>query len=141
MLGDGVEGDALHGFALERTLLGEHVHQVPGNGFAFAVRVGGEDEAVSAFQRIGDIGHALGGFGINFPFHGEIFIGADGAVFGGKVADVAIGGENDEILAQIFVDGLGLGGRLNDDNSHSQVPVRWGFNPKLAKNAFKGDRS
>src|SRR6185437_8392238 len=44
LLGDGVEGDPLYVDALQRLLVGEHVPDMPGNGLALAIRVGGEVE-------------------------------------------------------------------------------------------------
>ena len=41
------------------------------------------------------------------------------AVLGGQIADMAIGGQDGEVLAEIFVDGLGLGRGFDDDDGHS----------------------
>ena len=64
---------------------------MPGNGLALAVGVGGEDQAVGALDRAGDIIDALLRLGIEIPAHGEIFVGAHRTVLGGEVADMAVG--------------------------------------------------
>ena len=91
---------------------------MPGNGFALAIGVGGEDEPVAALQRRRDVGQALGRLAVDLPGHGEILVGANRAVLGGQIADMAIGGKDGEVLAQILVDRLGLGGRFDDDDGH-----------------------
>ena len=45
----------------------------------------------------------------------------------GKVDQVALGGQDDVIIAQILVDGLGFGGGLDDD----QLFTRWELGPGL----------
>ena len=47
--------------------------------------------------------------------HGVAVLGIDGAFLGHEVADVPVGGEHFEILAKVFLDGLRLGGRFDDD--------------------------
>ena len=94
---------------------------MPGNRLAFAIGVGGEDELVGILQRRGDLVDALGGLAVDVPGHGEVALGLDRAVLGRQVADMAIGGEDREVLAQIFVDRFGLGRRFDDDNVHFTV--------------------
>jgi hypothetical protein len=38
-----------------------------------------------------------------------------------QVADMAVGGEDLEVLAEVFLDGAGLGRRFNDDELHDVV--------------------
>ena len=47
--------------------------------------------------------------------HREIVVGIDGAFLRHQVAHVAIGREHLEVLAQVLLDGLRLGGRFDDD--------------------------
>src|SRR5690606_39546336 len=47
--------------------------------------------------------------------HREVRVRVDGALLGHQVADVTVGCEHLEVAAEIFLDGLGLGGRFNDD--------------------------
>ena len=77
LLGDGVEGDALHVDPVERLPGLEHVPHVPGNRLALAVRVGGEVELAALGHRLGDGVEPLLGLGIDQPVHGEILVRAD----------------------------------------------------------------
>ena len=56
--------------------------------------------------------------GIGLPLHREAVVGIDRAVLGRQIADMAVGGEHAIAAAQIFLDGLGLGGRFDDDELH-----------------------
>ena len=42
-------------------------------------------------------------------------VGVDRAFLGHQVAHVAVGGQDGEVLAEVLVDRLGLGGRLDDE--------------------------
>ena len=119
--GDGIEHHALHGLALQRALPPQHFQHVPGDGLAFAVRVGGENQPVVRFEGGGNVGEPLGGLAVHLPVHLEVGVGAHRTIFGGQVADMAVGSEDFEILAQILVDGLGLGRRFYNDNGHQVV--------------------
>ena len=89
LLGHGVESDALDRHALfQRPLLIEHLQDVPGDGLAFTIWVGGEDQLVRLFDRIRDLAHDLGGLGIGIPMHGEIAVGLHRAIFRRQVADM-----------------------------------------------------
>ena len=50
LLGDGVEHHALDLLVLERLLLLQHLEHVPRDRFAFAIRVGGEDQLVGTLE-------------------------------------------------------------------------------------------
>jgi len=91
---------------------------VPRDGFALAVRVGGEDQALGALYGGGNVVKALGGLGINFPGHRKIFVRFYRPVLGRQVAHMAKGGDHLIAGAQIFVDRFGLGRRLDDDDIH-----------------------
>ena len=67
IFGDGIENHARHRHIFQDALGLEHLQNMPRNGLAFAVRVGCQNQAVGAFNGLGDVGHALGGFGINLP--------------------------------------------------------------------------
>ena len=113
-LGDGVEGDALD-------LLGQRLAQpqdllhVPADRLAFAVRIGREDQAVGGLRQIGDRLQLLGLVGVVFPVHREAVVRLHRSVLGGQVADMAVGGEHAVVAAQVFLDGLRLGRRFDDD--------------------------
>ena len=92
---------------------------MPGNGFAFPVRVGCQNQPVIVLQGIGNIRQALGGFAVHFPGHGKILVRAHRAILGWQVAHMAVGGQHDEVRAQVFIDGFCLCGRFDDDDGHS----------------------
>src|SRR6185312_11022760 len=115
---DLVEDDALDVDTLERLAVLQHLLDVPGDRFALAVRVGGEIDVLGALDRLGDLLEALLGLAGDLPGHGEVLVGTDGAVLGRKVADMAIARQDLVALAQVFVDGLRLGRRLDDDDVH-----------------------
>ena len=94
--------------------------QMPADCFAFAVRVGGQDQRVVGLQRLGDGADMLLAVGRHLPFHAEILFGIDRSVLGWQVAHMAVRGQNREVGAKIFVDCLGLGGGLDDDDCHEK---------------------
>ena len=125
VLGDRVEDDALDLLVFQDLLAAQDFQHVPGNRLALAVRIGRQDDLVGALYGAGDVGQALGGLGVDFPFHREIGVGIDRTVLGRQVADMAEGGENLIVSAEIFVDRLGLGRRFDDDDIHEiAVPSR-----------------
>ena len=115
-LGDGVEHNALDDLVLEHFLGAQHFQHMPGNGLAFAIRVGRQDYGVGVFDGLGDIGKPLASLGVDLPLHLKIVLDVHRAVFGGQVAHMAERGENLVIPAKIFVDRLGLGRRFDDDD-------------------------
>jgi hypothetical protein len=52
----------------------------------------------------------------------EIGIRVDRTVLGGQIADMPEGGQDLIILAEIFIDRLGLRRRLDDDDFHERLP-------------------
>ena len=120
LLGDGVEDDALDVDALQRVALLQHVAHMPGDRFALAIRVGGEIEMLGAFDRLGDVVQPLLRLAVDLPGHGEVFVRPHRAVLGRQIAHMAVGGQHGVAFAEIFVDGLGLGRQLNDDDVHSR---------------------
>ena len=67
---------------------------MPGNGFAFAIRVGRENEAVGAFDGLGDVVEALCGLGVDLPEHVEVVLRVDRAVLRRQVTDMPEGGQD-----------------------------------------------
>ena len=122
LLGDGVEHHALDLLALERALLLQHLQHVPGDRLALAIRVGGEDQLVGALDGLGDVVEALLRLGVDLPDHVEIVVRIDRAVLGRQVADMAERGQHLVAGPEIFVDRLGLGGRLDNDDVH-EIPL------------------
>ena len=89
---------------------------MPGNGLALAVRIGCEVQGFGALQSAGDGRHLLGAAVIGFPGHRKIVFRPHRAILGRQIADMAVGGQDGELVAQIFIDRLGLGGRFDDDD-------------------------
>ena len=108
-LGDFVEHHALHGLALERVLFLQQLDQMPGNGFAFAIRVGGQEQRVGVLQSTDDRPHVFLVAVDDLVFHLEIGFRVDRAVFGHQVAHVSVRSEHFVILAEVLLDRLGLG--------------------------------
>ena len=120
LLRHGVEYDPVDPLVLQELLAPEDLVDVPGDRLPLAVGVGGEDDAVGVLDGGADIVEALGGLGVDLPAHCEIIVGIDRAVLGREVAHVTERGVDVVILAQIFVDGLGLGRRLDDYDFHAR---------------------
>ena len=122
-LGDGVEHHPLNLGPLDRLLAPQLVQDVPGDGLAFAVRVGGQDQTGGPLHRVGNVGQPLLRLGIGIPKHGEILVRLDRSVLGGEVADVPIGCQHRVAGTEILVDGLCLCGAFDDDDVHSTCRV------------------
>ena len=91
---------------------------MPGDGFAFAIRVCRQDQLVGVFDRFRDFADDFLGLGVNVPVHHKVVIRFHRPIFGGQVANVAVGGNYLIARAKVFIDGLGLGGGLDDDDVH-----------------------
>src|SRR5262249_23668494 len=59
------------------------------------------------------------GLAVDLPDHLEVVIGVDRAVLGRQVAHMAERGQHLIAPAEVLVDGLGLGGGLDDDDVHA----------------------
>ena len=125
LLGDGVEHHALDLVILDRAFLFQDFQHVPGDRLALAVGVGRENQPVGAFQGARDVVEPAGRLGIDLPDHLEIGLRIDRSVLGRKVADMAERRQNLVGGAQIFVDRLGLGRRLDNDDIHV-IPIAYG---------------
>ena len=119
VLGDRVEHHPVDALVLEQPLVLEDLVDVPGDRLALAVGVGRQDDPLGVPDRHADVAEPLGRLGVDFPAHGEIVVRVDRAVLGREVADVAIGGVDPVVLAQVLVDGLRLGGRFDDHDFHA----------------------
>ena len=78
---------------LQRPLFLQNPQDMPGNRLALTIRVSGEDQLVRLFHGGGDLLHHLAGLAVDVPVHLEVFVGFDGAVLGGQIAHVSIGGD------------------------------------------------
>ncbi len=109
---------------------------MPGDGFAFPIGVGRQNELVGLFDRLGDLAHDLLGFAVNLPVHHEIVVGLDRAVLRRQVPDVPVRCDDLVARTQIFVDRLGLSGGFDDNDVHLALsllgPPTTGPGPNLA---------
>jgi hypothetical protein len=115
VLRDLVEDAAVHVLAVERAGVAKQLVQVPGDRLALAVGVGREIQRVGLLHGARDRVDVLAVLVDQLPAHLEVARGVDGAFLGHEVADVAIGRHHLEVLAEVLLDGLGLGRRLDDD--------------------------
>ncbi len=112
-LEDRLPGDLVEDHAVHRHLGLQLAEQVPGDRLTLAVLVGGEVEGVGGLERglqLGDhlrLGHLVG--------EGEVVLHVDAERAGRQVDHVADRGHHLEVGAEVLLDGLGLGGRLDDD--------------------------
>ena len=119
--GDGVKGDAADGGVfLDRLAVAQCLGKVPGNRLALAVGVGGQDQGIVIFERVGDGLEVLAAIGLHLPIHGKVVVGMHRAILWRQVAHMAVRRQNGIAGPQIGVDRLGLGGRFNNDNGHGE---------------------
>ena len=105
----------MHGLAGQIAALEQQLVQMPRDGLALAVRVGGQIQGFGFAQRFGNSLDVLFVALDNAVAHAEVIGRVDRTFLGDEIAHVAIGGEHLEILTQVFLDGLRLGGRFDDD--------------------------
>ena len=129
LLGNGVEDHALDLLIFEGALFLHDFQDVPRDGFALAIGVGCQDQLVGTLERLGDLVETAGGLGIDLPDHLEIRVRIDRSVLGREVADMTVRGQNLVAGAQIFVDRLGLGRRLDNDEVHL-IPITYRGNAR-----------
>ena len=91
---------------------------LPADRFPFAIRVGGENDAVGLLRDLGDLAQALGRLGVDLPGHGEVVVGQDRTILRRQVADVTVGGQDRVVRTEVLVDGLGLCRAFDDDEIH-----------------------
>jgi hypothetical protein len=110
-----VENDAMHCFAVQRAFFFQQFDQVPGNGFAFAIRVRCEIERVGFLQGAHDCVDVFLAALDDLVLHREFLVGIHGALLRNEVAHVAVRRHHLEIPAEVFADGFRLCGRFDDD--------------------------
>ena len=101
--------------ALGQATLVEDLADVPADRLAFAIQVGREIDVVG---QLGGLGNRVDVFLVTLDHlvgHGETMLGIDRALLRPQVAHVAVGGQHLEVLAEVFVDRLGLGWRFDDE--------------------------
>ena len=111
VFGNFVENDAAGFFGGEF----QNLLEVPGNGFPFAVFIGGQPDGVRGLGKLAEFGHDLLLVGRNHIFGLEaVFdINAEFVLF--QVTDVSDGCLYQIFFSQILLDGFHLTGRLYDD--------------------------
>ncbi len=99
-----------------------------GDGFAFAVRIGRKIDGVGGAGQLLEVGDDLFLAGDDFIDGGEIVIDIDAETLLGQILYMAEGGFHLVTGAEILLNRLGLGGRLDDDQTFGQIKPL----PKLA---------
>jgi hypothetical protein len=127
LFGDRVKDNALDRLRFERLPILEHLQDVPGDRFAFAIGVGRQNELIGVLHRAGDIVQPLLRLGIDFPKHAEIGTGVDRTAFGRQVAHMAKGGQDFVAFSEIFVDRFRLCGRLHQYKIHDNPMIFLAF--------------
>ena len=118
-LGDRVKDDAADRcVGLDRLAQPQRLFKVPGDRFALAIGVGGEDQGVVVLQRVGDCLDVLLAVRGDLPFHVEIVVRVDRTVLGRQVANMPVGGQDSVVRPKIFVDCLGLGRGFDNNDGH-----------------------
>ena len=122
--GDLGEHHPVQGLALQQVLLVQDLADVPGDGLALAVRVGRQIDGVGVLGGLGDGVHVLLVLLLHLVAHREAVVDVDRAVLAGQVADMAVRRQDQEVLAQVFIDRLGLGRRLDNQQVLCHVALR-----------------
>jgi hypothetical protein len=138
---DLVEDAAVDGLAVERARVLQQFVEVPGNRLALAVGVGREVERVGLLHRARDRLDVLPVLVDQLPAHGEAAGGIDRAFLGHEVAHVAVGSHHLEVLAEVLLDGLRLGRRLDDDEIPGHVPCKISRAPETIMPRRSADRA
>ncbi len=94
---------------------------MPGDGFALAVGIGREKEPLGVSHGPDDLVDALLLVAQDRPDHLKVVVGQDRAVLLGQIANVAIARLDLWHIRQVFLDGLGLGRRFDDDDIHARA--------------------
>ena len=140
LLRDLVEPDALEERVLAPDALAgalQRLVEVPGDRLPFPVRVGRQVDGVGRPGGLLQVRKGL--FLARQDLVGRlVLVGAvDPEALLGKVADVAVGGEDAEVLAEELFEGLRLGGRLDDDEgSGHKGGGSWHIHTESANSRF-----
>ena len=112
--GDLGEHHPVHFLVLEQAAFLQDLGDVPADRLAFAIRIGCQEYGGGAFC---GFGQGLDMFLVlldQLVAHREVLVRVDRPFLGHQVADMAVGSQDGEVLAQVLVDRLGLGGRFDD---------------------------
>ncbi len=116
-LGDFVKLHAMYRFVVQHVFRFQNFMQVPGDGFALAIRVGRQIQRVGLFHGLDDGIHVLFIFLDQHVLHAEVVLRVHRALFREQVTHMAVRGQAGKILAQILGHGFGLGRRFH----HNQM--------------------
>ena len=105
----------MHGAPFEQAALLQDLGDVPRDRFAFAVQVGREVERIGFRGGLRDRIDVLFVAVDDLVVHREVVIDVDGAFLRHEIAHVPVGRQHLEVLAEVLVDRLRLGGRLDDE--------------------------
>ena len=112
---DALLGDLIEGHPEDvRVRVRQELAEMPGDGLAFPVGVGGENDPLALLGRLLELGDRLLLLGDDFVGRLEVGGDVDPHLLFRQVADVAHRGLDDIVLAEIVVDRLGLGRRFDD---------------------------
>ncbi|MBS1226673.1 MAG: pyrB [Candidatus Aminicenantes bacterium] len=111
LLGDLVEGGPEDLLVVVR----EELAEVPGDGLALAVGIGGQDDTIALAGGLPELGDDLLLVRDDLVGRLEVVIDVDPQLLLGQVADMSHRGLDRVVRAEIVVDGLGLGRRFDDD--------------------------
>ena len=126
LLGDFVEGDAMDRlgffFAAAATVgvAAELFGEMGGDGFAFAVRIGRKVDGIGGAGQLFEMGDHLLFAGDDLVLGGEIVVDIDAEALLGQILNMTEGGFHVVTGAEILLNRLGLGGRLDDDQTFRQ---------------------
>src|SRR6516164_11476221 len=112
---DLVEHHPMHVLAVEGAARIEDLLQVPGDRLTLAIGVGGEIQSLGLAERARDRRDVALVLLEHLVLHGVAALRVDRAFLGHQVTHVPIGGEHIEVPPEILLDGLRLGGGLDDD--------------------------
>jgi hypothetical protein len=116
-----------HDAVLLRRVDARHLGDVPGDRLPLPVEVGGEEDPLGFLGRLLDGGHVLAGSRRHLVAQRHVGLAhLDGEVAAGQVADMAVGGQDLVVLAEVLLDRLRLGRRLDD---HEVRGHGWGSAP------------
>ena len=83
--------------------------------FAFTVRIGGQVNRLRFLRRRAQLAHNFFLRGNDGVLRGEVVVDIHSQLVLGEILDMTYRGLDRVSTAQVFRDGPGLGGRLNDD--------------------------
>ena len=115
------EHHAVQVLALGQATLLQDLADVPGDRLAFAIQVGREIDVVGQLGGLGDGVDVLLVALDHLVVHGEAMLGIDRPLLRLEVTHVTVGGQDVEVLAEVFVDRLRLGRRLDDEQVFCHV--------------------